>query len=92
MPCSNPSNNHYPCHAIILVNYKSKSDTILESVSVKTLLETLIPDSWLSPNPLHARQFLDWLETVDLYKLTYSDTQDVTKEITDLFKQLDKKI
>lgn len=92
MPCNDPVKNHYPCHAIILVNYKSMSETILESVSIKTLLETLIPESWLSPNPLHAKQFLDWLETVDIYKLTYSNTQSVTLEITELFQQLNKNL
>lgn len=92
MPCSDPRKNHYPCHAIILVNYKSKAETTLESVSIKTLLETLIPDSWLSPNPLHAEQFLDWLETLDIYKLTYSDTQSVTVTVSNLFKQLNKNL
>ena len=84
--------DHYPCDAIILVNYKHKSETLLESVSIKTLLETLIPDSWLSPNPLHAKQFLDWLETLEIYKLTYSDTQSVTKTVSKLFKHLNKNL
>ena len=92
LPCPSPKKNYYPCHAIILVNYKNKAETILESVSIKSLLETLIPDSWLSPNPLHAKHFLDWLETLEIYKLTYSNTKSVTLEISELFKHHNKNL
>lgn len=85
VPCPIPKSKHYPCKAIILVNYKNKSETKLEPVSVKTLLETLIPESWLSPNPLHAKQFLDWLEEQKIYELTYSDNKEVIEEISNLF-------
>ncbi|WP_405576029.1 hypothetical protein [Winogradskyella sp. Asnod2-B02-A] len=92
IPCIKPKRDHYPCRSIILVNYTPNSDTTLERISVKTILETIIPDSWLSPNPLHAKQFLDWLATLEMYQLTYSDTQSVTDEISKLFKQLNKKV
>lgn len=88
IPSQKPEQDHYPCRAIILVNYTPGSNTKLETVSIKTILETLIPDSWLSPNPKHAQQFLDWLSTQKLYQLTYSDTKSVTSEISTLFKQL----
>jgi len=48
-------------------------------------LETLIPESWLSPNPKHAKQFLDWLQTLAFYEITYSDTESVLKEIKTIF-------
>jgi hypothetical protein len=84
--CPPPNKDHYPCKAIVLVNYQDNSDTQLEELSIKTILETLIPDSWLSPNPRDAKQFLDWLETVNLYQLTYSDTDSVTREVSKVFK------
>ena len=90
IPCVKPEKDHYPCRAIVLVNYKAKTETKLETVSIKTILETLIPDSWLSPDPIHAKGFLDWLETVCIYQLTYSDTESVTQEVSKLFKQLSK--
>ncbi len=91
MPCKAPKKDFYPCRAIILVNYKAKSETQLESVSIKTLLETLIPESWLSPNPIHAKAFLDWLDTVCIYQLTYSNTTSVTQEVSQLFHHLNNK-
>lgn len=91
IPSSKTKEGHYPCKAIIIVNHKPKSKTKLELLSVNTILETLIPESWLSPNPKHAKQFIDWLAQLNLYKLTYSDTKSVTSEISNLFLQLNTK-
>ncbi len=88
VPFPNTKKNSYPCKAIVMVNYDNGAKLNLENASVKTLLETLIPDSWLSPNTLHAKQFLDWLETVDIYQLTYSETESVKTELSSLFQKL----
>ena len=72
----------------MLVNYQPQSETIIEPISIKHVLETIIEDSWLSPNPKHAQQFLDWLQKVKLYQVTYSNTDCVSSEISTLFKQL----
>lgn len=90
VPCIKPKQLHYPCNAVILVNYKKDSDILLKEVSVKRLLETLIPDSWLSPNPYHAKQFLEWLSKIKIYELTYSEIKDVTKKVSNLFESLSK--
>lgn len=90
LPCKRPDKDSYLCNAIILVNYDNNSKTKLEDISIKTLLETLIPDSWLSPNPIHAKEFLDWLEVVNIYQLTYSDTKSMTQKIFELFNYLNK--
>ncbi|MDP5082025.1 MAG: hypothetical protein NWP87_05155, partial [Winogradskyella sp.] len=90
MPCKAPKADFYPCKGIVLINYKANAETRLETVSIKTLLETLIPESWLSPNAEHAREFLDWLRTVKYYKLTYSNSKSVSQDISQLFHQLNK--
>lgn len=87
VPCKIPVKESYPCKTIIMVNYSEDSKTKLESISIKEALETLIPDSWLSPNPDYAKQFLDWLSLTPVYKLTYSNTESVIKEISKCFKQ-----
>ena len=87
LPCKDPNKDHYPCRAIIMVNYTKDSDTTLELHSIKEALETLIPESWLSPSSLHAKTFLDWLSKTPVYQLTYSDTEGVTKEITKCFNR-----
>ncbi len=90
IPCKQPLKRSYSCKSIIMVNYSKDQHTLLEPVSLKELLETLIPESWLSPDPDHARQFLDWLKSVYFYKLTYSDTNSMIKEFESLFKAIDK--
>ncbi|WP_179318057.1 hypothetical protein [Winogradskyella helgolandensis] len=88
LPCPNPDKKHYPCRAIILVNYEPEAPTTLERVSVKLILETFIEDSWLSPHSLHASQFLNWLNHMELYELTYSDTLSVSVKVKSLFEEL----
>ena len=75
----------YPCKAIFMVNYMAGADTVLEVTSIAPLLETLIPESWLSHNAAHAKQFMDWLEQAQLYELTYSNTANVVDRISSLF-------
>ena len=87
VPFEPPIQSHFPCYTIVLVNYKKDSDTVLEEITVSKVLQTLIPDSWLSADPKHAEQFLDWLKSVTFYKLTYSNTQSVVKEVNTLFKK-----
>ncbi|MBO6881108.1 MULTISPECIES: hypothetical protein [Winogradskyella] len=87
LPCDHPKKDNYPCKAIIMVNYEADAKTNVEPASIKTILETLIPDSWLSRHPLHAEQFLDWLKTVHLYQLTYSDTDSVITELSTIFNE-----
>lgn len=85
IPCPTPARSHYPCKAIIMVNYKAEAATRLEPISIKEILETMIPDSWLSPNPEHAAQFLDWLGATQLFQLTYSDTDSVLATVSTIF-------
>jgi len=91
IPREAPLKNSYPCKSIILVNYSKGADTKLEVLSTKTLLETLIPDSWVSQRSVHAKQFLDWLNETNYYRLTYSNTDSVVKEIRSLFRIMSNK-
>ncbi|NRD21349.1 hypothetical protein HNV08_14925 [Winogradskyella eckloniae] len=86
LPCTPPEQSHYPCFAALLVNYKANAETSLERVSVKRMLETLIPDSWLSPNPAYAKAFLNWLAQIEIYEITYSNIDLAAHAISKLFK------
>jgi hypothetical protein len=86
LPCPPPSNRHYPCKAMVLVNYTPESQTVLESITVKDALETFIPDSWIHPGEVYARAFLGWLDKLEFYTLRYSDTEDMVKTVSKLFK------
>ena len=89
IPFPKPKNNHYHCKAIIMVNYSANSKTELKKTDIKKVLEVLISESWLSPDPKHAQQLLDWFRSIDLYQLGYSGTTSVIDTISHLFNKLD---
>ncbi|MGB0981094.1 MAG: hypothetical protein ACPGUH_03240 [Winogradskyella sp.] len=86
VPFSNYTHLHYPCKAIVLVNYQPHSKTALDNANVQDVLETLIPDSWLYHNSDYAKKFLDWLSKLQFYQLTYSNTDEAIKTVKKLFK------
>jgi hypothetical protein len=72
----------FVARSMVMVNYVPGAKTKLEPMSIKELVALLIPNSWLIPHKLRARDFMDWLLTLKLYKLTYSKTTDAINAIT----------
>ena len=91
VPFPRPSKPHYPCNTIVLVDYKTDAKAQLEKIDIATVLETLIPDSWIAPDKPKAKAFLDWLERVSTYRLTYSKTADAITQISELFQNQNSK-
>jgi len=77
----------YPCHKIICVNYQENSQTELTEISIDNVLNILIPDSWISPEPKNVECFLTWLETCTFHKLTYSDADEVVQKFKTIFNE-----
>ena len=73
------------CSKMVIVNYKENAETTLKEVSIDYLLNILIPDSWLSPNSKNAAYFLNWLDKITVYELTYSDNKEVLIKFKELF-------
>ncbi|MFI1770615.1 hypothetical protein [Thalassobellus citreus] len=75
----------YKCNKVVLVNFnKDNKIPSLEILDRSKGLEILISESWVSSNSSHALQFLNWINTVTFYKLTYSKTEDAIKYFADL--------
>lgn len=77
--------SHYPCTKIVMVNYDENTPSIMKEVGIEKILETLIPESWLSPLASNAQLFLDWLKDLECYELTYSDNAIAVSEFKKLF-------
>ncbi|WP_353779892.1 hypothetical protein [Winogradskyella sp. 3972H.M.0a.05] len=75
----------YSCNTILWINYRDGEKTNLEIIPKEEVLKFLIPESWLSPKPDNAKRFLDWLETIDCYKITYSNNKDVGDILKEVF-------
>ena len=85
---SNKSNlkSNYPCKKVVLVNYSKEMAYKLEKVNTEIALNTLIPESWISPKKRNAKSFLKWVDSCEFYQLTYSKTNEAIDAFEKLFK------
>jgi hypothetical protein len=84
LPHPQPPKTRYPSSAIVLVDYRENVDTQLLPVESGQVLQNLIPDSWISPDPRHAQAFMAWLDTLEFYQLTYSNSREAFSAIQSL--------
>ena len=80
----NKSAKHLPCNKIILVEYNNQNGNFFNTCGCETILETLIPDSWISKEPEHAKKVLNWLKKAEFYKLQYSDNDFAIRSVKSL--------
>lgn len=80
-------NSHFPCKKIVYVKYDPNAESSLTKVGTEKILETLIPESWLSPLASNAELFLEWLTELQCYELTYSDNTVAVSKIKELFER-----
>ncbi|WP_033960088.1 hypothetical protein [Psychroserpens jangbogonensis] len=77
----------FPCKKIVYVKYDSSKSDSLNLVSPEKILETLIPDSWISPKEKHALKFINWFKEVDCYQLNYNSNDFAITKFKDLFEE-----
>lgn len=77
--------SHFPCKKIVMVNYDANAKSEMKTIRIEQVLETLIPESWLSPLASNSKLFLDWLKEVSCYELTYSDNSIAVSQFKKLF-------
>jgi hypothetical protein len=77
----------FPCNKIVYVKYNSTGQDQLNLVSSDKVLETLIPDSWISPKEAHASKFIAWFKNVTCYQLNYSNNDFAISKFKNLFKE-----
>jgi len=77
---------HVPCKKIVYVKYDPNAASSLKQISTEKILETLIPESWLSPLASNAELFLEWLQELKGYELIYSDNTMAVSKFRELFK------
>lgn len=82
---TNPKHS-YPCQKMVSINYKYQSKTELKEIEFSQAMEVFVSDSWISPKEEHANEFMNWIEGVSFYELTYSNTQEALKVFSKLFK------
>jgi len=89
LPPSSPFNRsqkHFACHKLVMVTYAEDAPSELRECTSEKILQTFIPDSWISPQSEHSKQFLDWLKGLQFYELTYSDNDFAITKFKELFE------
>ena len=87
LPVAAQTPANYPCNDIVLVHYHpTPVKAQLKPIPTVKALETLIPDTWISPKPEHARAFLDWLPGLKTFELHYHHNADAINLMENLFK------
>ena len=76
-----------PVKEIIFIKYDPVVDFELEKVPRLEALKMLLDETWTSPSPENASQFLDWYCEVSCYRLTYSNNQKALQSISELFER-----
>lgn len=77
--------SHFPCRKIVYVKYDAEAKSELKEVASEQILQTLIPESWLSPLASNSKLFLEWLKDLKCFELTYSDNAIAVSEFKKLF-------
>ena len=79
------SKKKFSSNKIVLIKYDENTTTTLKKSTPELVLQTLIPDSWISPIPENALLFMNWVQKLSFYELTYSDTPLAIKKFESLF-------
>lgn len=76
---------HFKCEKIVLVKYEIDHSPSFKECSSEKILQTLIPDSWISPHIEHSKLFLEWLKDLKFYELTYNTNAFAISKFQELF-------
>jgi hypothetical protein len=79
------STQNYPCRKMVSINYQPEAKTALKEIPFSEAMEIFVPDSWISPEESHANDFMDWIERLSFYELTYSSTPEALQVFAELF-------
>lgn len=86
LPLKINKSHAYEAKQLVLVNYQSGAPVRLEPAGLEEVLEVLVPDSWISAHSTNAKGFMAWLQTLQFYKLTYSNTAAALRVMHQLHK------
>ncbi len=76
-----------PVKKIIFIRHNPEITFKLEKLSTIKALAAFHEEAWVSQNPGHAQNFIDWFVTLSCYRLEYSDNQKAVKAINNLFNK-----
>lgn len=83
----NSADKIFPAKALIFINYRKNASLRLKKIKKSEGLIKLIPDTWISAKPENVNTFLDWIDEIDFYTLSYSDNNSLIESVRSIFSQ-----
>lgn len=85
-PNNSDFSSHLPCKGLVFIKYIKDAPLSCKKITKVAAFQKLVPDSWLSPIQENAAIFLDWFDSLDCFKLTYSNNNEMVAQVSKLFK------
>lgn len=74
-----------PAKAVIFIKYDPTIDFAMEKLPFTESLKLLLDETWTYPSFENAKEFIYWHDSVNCYRITYSDNDKAVSVITKLF-------
>ncbi len=81
------SKTAFPVKAFVFVKYSQDESFVFEEVEKREAIQTLLPETWVNPDPDNVARFFDWFDEISFYRMQYSNYQDAINAIVLLFKK-----
>ena len=69
------------CNMVFNVKFGIDLQNEIKEVNKGTALNKILPDSWISNNTKHAKNFIKWVKATKFYDLTYNNDEEIIKMI-----------
>jgi len=71
--------------AFVFVKYSETEPFVFEEVEKREAIQTLLPETWVNPDPDNVARFFDWFDKISFYRMHYANYQDAINAIELLF-------
>jgi len=77
----------FPVKAFVFVKYSEADPFVFEEVEKREAIQSLLPETWVNPDPENVAKFFDWFDEIAFYRLQYANYEDALNAIELLFKK-----
>lgn len=81
------SKTSFPVKVFVFVKYSQDESFVFEEVEKREAIQTLLPETWVNPDPDNVAKFFDWFDEISFYRLQYANYQEAINAIELLFRK-----
>lgn len=77
--------NFFPVKSIVFVEYSAEKSFSCAELSLDKAIPMLLSEAFVTPNEFHVKAFMMWMNTVQFYQLTYSNSSILPQIISEIY-------